>query len=194
MEKERETAETEAVAEELDASGVPTAGEGPAGGDAKTPSHEELQLMLEDARNKADENWNQLVRSQAEIENLRRRQGRELENAHKFALERFVNELLPVRDSLELGLGAASEEGAVADKLREGMELTLKLLTDVMTKFGVEQVDPVGETFNPERHQAMTMQPRSDVPPNTVVSVVQKGYVLNGRLVRPAMVIVSSAA
>ena len=131
------------------------------------------------------------MRSRAEIENLHRRHQRELENAHNFALERFVNELLPVRDSLELGLGAAREEGAAADKLVEGMELTLKLLADAMGKFNVEQIDPQGEPFNPELHQAMSIQPRDDVPPNTVVAVVQKGYTLNQRLVRPAMVMVA---
>ncbi len=191
MEKEREAADSEAVVEELDASGVPTAGEELSAGGENAPGQEELLLKLEDARSKADENWNQLVRSRAEIENLHRRHQRELENAHKFALERFVNELLPVRDSLELGLGAAREEGAAADKLVEGMELTLKLLADAMGKFNVEQIDPQGEPFNPELHQAMSIQPRDDVPPNTVVAVVQKGYTLNQRLVRPAMVMVA---
>jgi molecular chaperone GrpE len=150
--------------------------------------------LLEDARAKADEHWDQLLRARAELENLRRRHASELEKAHKYALDNFVKELLQVRDSLELGHDAAREGSADVDKLIEGTELTLKLLTDVMTKFGVEQIDPEGEAFNPELHQAMTTQPRSDVPPNTVVSVVQKGYALNGRLVRPALVMVSSAA
>jgi molecular chaperone GrpE len=157
-------------------------------------SSEELTVLLEDARAKADEHWDQLLRARAELENLRRRHASELEKAHKYALDNFVKELLQVRDSLELGHDAAREGSADVDKLIEGTELTLKLLTDVMTKFGVEQIDPEGEAFNPELHQAMTTQPRSDVPPNTVVSVVQKGYALNGRLVRPALVMVSSAA
>ena len=157
-------------------------------------NHEELRLLLEDARAKADDHWDQLVRSKAELDNLRKRQSRELENAHKFALERFARELLPVRDSLELGLGAAHESGADIASLREGMELTLKLLSDVMGKFDIEAVDPAGEPFNPELHQAMSMQPRDDVPPNIVVNVVQKGYTLNGRVIRPAMVMVSQAA
>lgn len=157
----------------------------------KKPSDEELNLLLEDARNKADEHWDQLVRARAEMDNLRKRHQRELENAHKFSLERFVNALIPVRDSMELGLEAARGEGADLDKFHEGAELTLKLLSDVMIKFEVEQLDPVGEPFNPELHQAMSIQPREDLPPNTVVTVVQKGYTLNGRLVRPAMVIVS---
>lgn len=160
---------------------------------ADTQTPEELTLLLEDARAKADEHWDQLVRTQAQMDNLRKRQERELENAHKYALERFVNELLPVRDSMEMGLAAANDENATIDHLREGTALTLKLFSDVMEKFNVEQINPEGQPFDPELHQAMSVQPRSDVPPNTVVIVVQKGYTLNGRLVRPAMVMVSQA-
>jgi molecular chaperone GrpE len=128
------------------------------------------------------------------MENLRRRHAAELEKAHKYALDSFVRELLQVRDSLELGHDAALAEGADIAKLREGMELTLKLMGDVMDRFGVTPVDPVEQPFDPEFHQAMTMQPRSDLPPNTVVAVMQKGYTLNGRLVRPALVMVSQDA
>jgi len=155
------------------------------------PSREELAAMLEEARSQAEENRSQVMRARADLENLRRRQQKELENAHKFALERFVEALLPVKDSMELGLSAAADESADVPKLREGTELTLKLLGDVMEKFNVVEVNPEGARFNPEWHQAMSMQPRDDVPPNTVVTVVQKGYTLNGRLVRPAMVMVS---
>jgi len=155
---------------------------------------ERLTDLLEAARAKADENWDQLLRVRAEMENLKRRQANELEKAHKFALEGFVRELLQVRDSLELGHDAARDERADIAKLREGTELTLKLLTDVMGKFGVERIDPQGQSFDPEYHQAMTMQPTADAAPNTVVTVIQKGYLLNGRLVRPAMVIVAAAA
>jgi molecular chaperone GrpE len=160
----------------------------------RTPSLEELQAEIGQLRAKADENWDQLLRARAEMENLRRRQAAELEKAHKFALDGFVRELLGVQDSLELGVGAAREPGADIDKLREGSELTLKLLGDVMAKFGVEPVDPKGQPFNPELHQAMSMQPSAEAPPNTVMTVIQKGYTLNGRLVRPALVMVSSAA
>lgn len=154
--------------------------------------HEELTLLLEDARAKADEHYSQLLRTQAELENLRKRSARELENAHKFALEKFMVELLPVRDSLELGLAAASDNGQTnADKLKEGMELTLKMLGDAMAKFGAQPVDPQGQKFNPELHQAMSMQEAPDQDPNTVLTVVQKGYQLNERLIRPALVIVS---
>ena len=158
------------------------------------PSVDDLKKQLEAANAKAQESWDKLMRATAEVDNLRKRQSRELENAHKYALERFSNELLQVRDSLELGHQAALDEKADVAKLREGTELTLKLMSDVMEKFGIEQINPEGEPFNPEQHQAMSMQPRDDVDPNTVIQVVQKGYSLNGRLIRPAMVLVSQAA
>ncbi|MCF6354899.1 MAG: nucleotide exchange factor GrpE [Candidatus Polarisedimenticolaceae bacterium] len=158
------------------------------------PDKSDLAAQLEEARRKADENWDLAVRAKAELENLRKRHDRDLSNAHKYALERFVNELLPVRDSLELGLKAAQEESADRAKLCEGTELTLNLFSSVLEKFNVAVIDPEGEPFNPELHQAMAMQPAEDVEPNTVITVVQKGYSLNGRLVRPAMVIVSQAA
>jgi len=154
---------------------------------------ERLTALLEDARAKADENWDQVLRVRAEMENLKRRQANELEKVRKFALDGIVRELLQVLDSLELGHDAARDERADIAKLCEGMELTLKLLTDVMGKFGVERIDPQGEPFDPEYHQAMTMRPTEDAVPNTVVTVIQKGYLLNGRLVRPAMVIVATA-
>ena len=157
-------------------------------------SAEDLSQLLEQARSKADEHYEQMMRAHAELENLKRRHERDLENAHKYALDKFVAELLGVWDSLELGLNAAQDEAANVQKLREGTELTLKMLGDAMNKFGVEQVDPIDQPFDPEMHQAMSMQPRADVPANTVVAVVQKGYKLNGRLVRPAMVMVSQAA
>ncbi|MGV6827724.1 MAG: nucleotide exchange factor GrpE [bacterium] len=152
---------------------------------------EELGRLLEDARNKADEHWDLVMRNQAELENIKRRHQRELENAHKFGLDKFVGELLGVWDSLELGHQASLDESADVAKLREGTELTLKMLISVMNNFGVEQIDPKGQPFDPEKHQAMAMEPSAEVEPNTVVDVLQKGYSLNGRLVRPAMVRVS---
>lgn len=154
---------------------------------------EELMLTLQDAQAKADEYWNQLLRTKAELDNTQRRAKRDVESAHKFALEKFVTELLPVKDSLELGLSAASEENAGLEKLREGVELTLKMFTAALEKFGVSEVNPDGERFDPELHQAMTMQDAPDIEPNTVLSVFQKGYLLNGRLIRPAMVVVSGS-
>jgi molecular chaperone GrpE len=159
---------------------------------AAAPAADDLNRLLEDARSKADQHWDQLLRVRAEMENLQKRQARELENAHKFALDNFVRELLQVWDSLELGHAAAADPGVDMARLREGTELTLKLFGDVMGKFGVQAVDPAGEPFNPDYHQAMSMQPRADLAPGHVVTVLQKGYTLNGRLVRPALVIVSS--
>jgi molecular chaperone GrpE len=156
-------------------------------------SLEELLQQLEDAKGKADEYRDQLLRAQAEMENQRKRASRDVENAHKYALEKFAKELLGVRDSLELGIEAARDAEADAAKLLEGKELTLKMLTQVMGKFEIEQINPVGEKFDPELHQAMSMQPSDEYPPNTVIQVVQRGYTLNGRLIRPAMVIVSQA-
>ena len=157
------------------------------------PTYEELQQMLAEAQAKAEEHWNQLLRVQAESDNSRRRVERDVENAHKYALERFVNELLPVKDSLEMGAAAASAEGADLAKVREGLELTDKMLAAAVAKFGVVELSPMGEKFNAERHQAMAMQDLPDAAPNTVVAVYQKGYQLNDRLVRPAMVVVASA-
>ena len=163
---------------------------------AEAPAGEsaELQALLTDARTKADEHWEQCLRLQAELENLRKRSARDLAQAHKFALEKFAAELLPVRDSLEMGVAAAAEESASVEHLREGSELTLKMLTAALEKFNIGEINPLNEKFNPEYHEAMSMQERADVAPNTVVTVVQKGYLLNDRLIRPAMVIVSRAA
>jgi molecular chaperone GrpE len=150
-----------------------------------------LQGLLEDARAKADEHWEQLLRAQAEMENLRKRLERDVENAHKYALERFALELLPVKDSLEMGLQAAKDNADNAGQLIEGVELTLKMLTSAMEKHGITEVSPDGEPFNPDYHQAMTMQEDAENPANTVLAVMQKGYLLQDRLIRPAMVVVS---
>jgi molecular chaperone GrpE len=161
-------------------------------GDARV-DEQAMGTLLEDARTKADEHWNQCLRLQAEIENLRKRNERDLSNAHKFALEKFAAELLPVRDSLEMGIAAVGDNVDPV-RLKEGSALTLKMLANAMDKFNIKEINPLNETFNPDYHEAMTLQPRDDVAPNTVVTVVQKGYVLNDRLIRPAMVIVSRAA
>lgn len=153
---------------------------------------EALQHELDQALAKADENWKLYLGAHAEMENLRKRAEREVQNAHKFALERFFNELLPVRDSLELGLAAADGTVDVA-KLREGVELTLRQLTAAMDKFGVREIDPLGAKFDPSQQEAMAMLPTDQAAPNTVVQVMQKGYLLNDRLIRPAKVIVAQA-
>jgi molecular chaperone GrpE len=152
----------------------------------------ELALRIEEAEGKAREYWDQLLRARADLENERRRFRRELENAHKFGLERFVQSLLPVKDSLELGLAAANESADV-EKLREGMDLTLKMLQSTLDKFGVGEINPIGERFNPEQHESMSSQESASVEPNTVMTVYQKGYSLNDRLLRPALVVISKA-
>ena len=157
-------------------------------GDADAMSSELAALQK-----KADEHYDQLVRAHAEIENLKRRHTQELEKAHKYALDKFVGELLTIWDSLELGLQAAQNDEADVASLREGTELTVKMFGDVMEKFNVERINPEGEAFNPEFHQAMSMVPNAEMAPNTVMAVMQKGVLLNGRLIRPAMVVVSQA-
>jgi molecular chaperone GrpE len=154
------------------------------------PSIQELTESLEQARCKIEEYWNDLLRARAELDNVRKRAARDVANAHKYALERFITELLPVKDSLELGLAAAVQSTDVKS-LREGIELTLKILSAALAKIGVEAIEPSAEKFNPELHQAMTMQESKEAEPGTVLSVVQKGYLLNDRLIRPAMVIVA---
>ena len=139
----------------------------------------------------ADENWDRYLRAAAELENVRKRASRDVEKAHKFALERFCSELLAVKDSLEIGLATANK--ADVQSLLAGKEATLKLLTTTMERFGVVEINPEGEQFNPQEHEAMSMQPSSDVEPGSVLTVFQKGYALNGRLLRPARVVVASA-
>jgi len=166
----------------------------PGGESGEQPGPAEMGRLLEDARSKADEHWDMVLRTRADMENLKRRAERDVEKAHKYALDKFAGELVGVWDSLELGQKAAMAEDADIEKLREGVDLTLKQLSSVMGKFGVEQIDPEGQPFDPDMHQAISMVPTSDVPPNTVVNVIQKGYTLNGRLIRPALVMVSQAA
>lgn len=163
--------------------------------DPAPPSPEEylaLRQALQQALAKADEYQKLYLSAHADMENLRKRTEREVQNAHKFALERFLAELLPVRDSLELGLAAAGTEVDVAP-LRQGVALTLKQLATAMEKFGVREVNPVGVKFNPTEHEAVAMAPTDQAEPNTVVQVMQKGYVLNDRLIRPAKVLVAQA-
>ena len=145
---------------------------------------------LESLQAKADENWDRYLRAMAEADNIRKRASRDIEHAHKFALENFSKDLLAVKDSLEMGLAAA--DTADAESLLAGSEATLKLLAGSLERFGISEIDPEGEPFDPERHEAMTMQPSAEVEPGSVLTVIQKGYVLNGRLFRPARVIVAS--
>lgn len=151
---------------------------------------ESLVQELEDAQQKISEFQDRMLRMQAEMENLRKRTERDLSNAHKYGIEKFAGELLQVKDSLELGLGASDVDLA---KLQEGTELTLKMLTAVLKKFSIEEINALGEVFDPNLHEAMTLQESAEYSPNTVINVMQKGYTLNDRLLRPAMVIVAKA-
>jgi molecular chaperone GrpE len=154
----------------------------------------ELKQELLAAEQKAQENWDKAVRVQAEMENLKRRTQKDLEDAHKFALTSFAKELLPVLDSLVLGLQAATGDSEDVQKFRVGSELTIKQFETVFEKFKIETIDPLGQPFNAEQHQAMVMQEIEGAQPNSVVNVFQKGYMLNGRLLRPAMVVVAKAS
>ena len=153
-------------------------------------SPEEMARSLEEARRDAQAHREMTLRVRAELENVRRRAERDVASAHKYGLERFVNELLPVRDSLELGVSAAGDDADIA-RAREGMELTLKLMATAFDKLGLEVIDPSGEPFDPESHQAMSMQEGEQGQSGSVLTVVQKGYRLNERLVRPALVVVA---
>ena len=159
--------------------------------EAGTPAAGDItaEAALAEAEAKASENWERYLRAAAEAENTRKRAARDVEQAHKFALDRIGKELLAVRDSLELGLGSA--ENASIESLLEGSAATLKLLTTTMERFGIEVVDPAGEPFDPEFHEAISVQPSETVEPGSVLTVVQKGYSLNGRLLRPALVVVA---
>ncbi len=191
-----ENASEEAVASAAE-QGPDSGGEQHAEAEVETPERRdetaELQARLDEALAKADENWNQYLRARAELENVQRRAERDLANAHKFGIEKFAKDLLPVKDSLEMGIAAATEEGADAAKLVEGSELTLKMLASALGKYGIKVVDPKGEKFNPDQHEAMATQPSTESEPNTVLQVIQKGYLLNERVIRPAMVIVARA-
>jgi molecular chaperone GrpE len=158
---------------------------------AVLPEQGEPAKALTDAQAKAEENWNSYLRAVAELENYRKRVARDLENAHKFGLEKFAADLLDVRDSLEMGLEAG--EKADARSLLAGKEATLRLLNKAFEKQGISEINPIGAPFDPQLHEAMAMQDSATAEPNTVLQVVQKGYQLNGRLLRPARVIVARA-
>ena len=160
----------------------------PPGGDGSAGDAPEAVAA---AKSKAQENWNSYMRAVAELDNYRKRAEREVDQARKYAIERFAQELLPVGDALEAGMrsGAANPTA-----LLEGAQATLKELNRAFDKAGIKIIDPTGQPFDPNWHEAMVAQESRDLPPNSVISVVQKGYSLNGRLLRPARVIVSKAA
>ncbi len=159
--------------------------------DAESSEQEETpEAAMAELKARADDNWDRYLRAAAETENVRKRASRDVEHARKYALEGFGTEMLAVKDSLELGLEAV--ESADDDGIAEGSKATLKLLSAALERFGIEEIDPMGEPFDPERHEAINMQPSADAEPGSVLSVVQKGYSLNGRLLRPAMVVVAA--
>lgn len=154
----------------------------------------ELEAALEASEAKVQEQQDSVLRARADVDNMRRRSEQEVEKARKFALEKFASELLPVIDNLERAVEMADKEDETIKPMLEGVELTLKTMMDTIDKFGLKAINPQGQPFNPELHQAMTIQESAEHEPNTVMMVMQKGYELNGRVVRPAMVMVSKAA
>jgi len=174
-----------AEGEALDAAGMPDGGGEAAGEGEGDDALSELEL----AQREASENLERYLRLAAELDNVRKRGARELENARKYGLERLAQALLPVRDSLEAGVALA--EGADVDALLEGKRATLRLLDSALEQAGIAEFDPEGEPFDPEKHEAMTLQPSTTTEPDTVLTVIQKGYSIHDRLLRPARVIVS---
>lgn len=154
----------------------------------------ELEAQLEAAQQASLEERERAIRAVAEMENLRCRAAQDVEKAHKFALEKFAAELLPVLDNLERAIELADKENDTLKPMIEGVELTLKSMQSGVAKFGLVALDPTNQPFDPNAHQAMSMVPSADVAPNTVIAVMQKGYELNGRVIRPAMVMVSKSA
>jgi len=190
--------DSELIAEVLEQTNETFAEENAAEEAAAEPATEEvdvkaLQQELEEAKRQADANLDKAMRAMAEMDNLKKRVQKDLEDERKYGLSKFAKELLTVMDSLDLGIQAAGGDNPEVIKLREGNELTKKQFEAVFNKFNIETIDPTGEPFNPELHQAMVMQPSSTVAPNHVITVFQKGYILNGRLLRPAMVVVAKA-
>jgi molecular chaperone GrpE len=187
--EENQATNDDATGAELQNDPEGLAAEDAQGVNIESGQEEDVRGQLADANDK-------LLRSIAEMENVRRRAQRDVENAHKFAVEKMLGDLFPVLDSMEKAVETAenSDQGEDAVAIVEGMALSLKLFVDTLAKAGVEQIDPFGEPFDPQLHEAMAMVPNPDAEPNTVMDVMQKGYVLNGRLVRAAKVIVTKAS
>lgn len=154
-------------------------------------SYDELRKRLVETEEKAAQSWESLLRVKADMDNMQRRVERDVSNAHKYALEKFVLELLPIVDGLERAVVAHENDDSSSGTLLDGVNMTLKMIYAAFAKFGIEQVDPSGHVFNPELHQAVSTQADPNVKPNTVLAVLQKGYLLNNRLIRPALVVVA---
>ena len=162
--------------------------------DQSQPLEEQGGHQVEELQQKLGALGEQLLREQAEMQNVRRRAQRDIESAHKYALEKFATELLSVVDNLERAIDAIDADDESQKSVAEGLELTLKSFSEVLAKYNVEAVEPQGQPFDADLHQAVSTVPNKDVEPNTVINVFQKGYTLNGRLIRPAMVVVSTSA
>ena len=162
--------------------------------DQSQPLEEQGDHQVEELQQKLSTLGEQLLREQAEMQNVRRRAQRDIESAHKYALEKFATELLSVVDNLERAIDAIDEDDESQKSVAEGLDLSLKSLSEVLAKYNVEAVEPQGQPFDADLHQAVSTVPNKDVEPNTVINVFQKGYTLNGRLIRPAMVVVSTSA
>ena len=153
--------------------------------------NESIDTQLANAQETIKDYWEQMMRLRAEIDNNRKRAERDLENAHKYALKSFVENLLPIIDSMEMGYTAAAADNATLESIREGSELTMNMFIQVLTRNGLEPIDPLGEKFDPERHQAISMIEAEGAESGNIIEVMQKGFLLNDRLVRPAMVVVA---
>ncbi|MBL4830052.1 MAG: nucleotide exchange factor GrpE [Aliivibrio sp.] len=162
--------------------------------DESTAKIAELEAALIKSQATVKDQQDSVLRAKADVENMRRRNEQEMEKARKFAIERFAGDLLPVMDNLERAVQSGDKENEAVKPMLEGVELTLKTFIDTLGKFNLKEINPEGEVFNPELHQAMSIQESTDHEPNTVMIVMQKGYELNGRVLRPAMVMVSKAA
>lgn len=194
-EEQNKQPEAEDQAEPLEANPESATSEGENVTEADPVEEPELtpEQLLVQMQEEAEAARDAALRAQADAQNIKRRAEQDIERARKFALEQFTRELLPVADNLERALESAAGDDEAIKPIAEGVELTLKSLLDAMKKSNIEVVDPMGEPFDPNLHQAMSMVENNDVEPNSVIAVMQKGYTLNGRLVRPAMVMVSKS-
>lgn len=182
-------------AQENEADSTPRDRESPnISGILEHPTYQALEEKLLDAEKRADLQWDQATRALAELDNVRKRSAREVENAHKYGIEQFAKALLPILDSLEQALSSVKLDASGPDSAMQGIELTLKLFQDTLKKFSIEVIEPQDLPFDPQWHEAMSIQETAGVPPGTVVMVLQKGYRLNDRLLRPARVMVSKSS
>ena len=163
----------------------------PEAAEAETEAEESPEQQLEKAQETIKDYWDQMMRLRAEIENNRKRAERDIESAHKYALKNFIEDLLPIIDSMEMGQTAAAADNATLESIREGSALTMNMFIQVLERNGLAQIDPLGEKFDPEKHQAISMIESEGAESNAIIEVMQKGFLLNDRLVRPAMVVVA---